>query len=121
MLLSILPEAVIFTTIRPEEDTLAFFLIIDVFSFIASVIRPLENTSALHLIILPFAFVDTSIAPLVLACTFDVVFDELTVVGAAVGPSELTVAVLLALALDRRLVSAARVHSRSSWAERALH
>lgn len=81
MLLSTLPLTVILATVWPGENTVTFFLVVNIFSFVASAIVPSENAESVHLVVLPLAVVLALIGPAVHTLAFDVVVEEFTSVG----------------------------------------
>ena len=90
MLFAIQPRAIILTTIRPVEDTMAFLFVINIITFIATIIRPVELAKTFHFVIFPLSFVDSAVSPFILSFTFDVVLDKVTMVFALIRPGELT-------------------------------
>jgi hypothetical protein len=81
MLLTVLPKAVVLATIGPLENAMAFFLVINILTFVSSAIRPCEDTFAMHFVFSPRASEDTTICPRVNTLPLDVVVIEISSVS----------------------------------------
>jgi hypothetical protein len=97
VLLAIFPLSVVFATIRPCEDTLAFFLIVEVITLVTTTVMPSKDASTVHLIVAPLAIILTSVGPGIDAFALNIIVEELARVSRTVSPMELAQAVLFAL------------------------
>ena len=76
MLLSILPFAIVDSSIFPLKDANALSLIVHEVAFILLSIGPFEQATTVHLILFPFAGVSFAIGPDIPALPADFVLQE---------------------------------------------
>ena len=94
VLFTLIPLALVASSVGPCEGAVAVFLIILVFAYVLSPVAPREHALALHSVVDPIALEDTAVGPNILADSVDVVLLEIAVVGTLVAPDELSSAVL---------------------------
>lgn len=94
VLFSLVPLALVASSVGPCEGAVAMFLIILVFANVLAPVAPREHALALHSVIDPISLEHSAVSPNVFADAVDVVLLEIAVVGTLVTPDELSSAVL---------------------------
>ena len=80
--------------VLPLEDTLTFFLVIDVATVVLSPVFPGEEAFAMHHVVFPLTRILSPIVPLICAMTLHAIVDESALEIAPILPFEVTLAVL---------------------------
>jgi hypothetical protein len=95
VLLTVVPVAIVLTTVWPDENAFALLLVIVVEADVLSTIIPREGSLAMHLIVFPFAFVHAFVSPFIFSEAMDVVLAERPIITRVIRPAEPALAVLL--------------------------
>merc|ERR1719189_3077302 len=97
MLFTVFPLTLIYTTISPCENSVAFAFVVGEISFILFTVFPLEEAFTVHFILLPFAIVDFAIGPNVLANARNFILVEITGISATISKHQNTISIFLSI------------------------
>ena len=97
VLLSLVPLALIATTVGPRECSVAVLLVIFVLAHVLSAVTPREDAATLHPVVDPVTLVYSAVCPDVFAHTMNIVLIEIAIVRTLITPNELALSVLHAL------------------------
>ena len=84
MLLTIFPATVVLPSVRPSEDSLSFFLVVDVLSLVLAAILKRETPVPVHHVVSPIALILTAVNPCVGAGALHLVQNETALEGASI-------------------------------------
>jgi len=82
------PISFVFLSVRPEKDTIAFFKILYVLTFISSPVRPIIFSLAMHLRIFPVSYILSSVWPSVCSVTIRHVVSKFSFINTSIRPFE---------------------------------
>ena len=94
MLLTVKPLSVVDSSIRPLENSMTFFLVIDIASLVLPAIEPAESSLSMHHIVLPLTFVAPLVRPDIDTMAFHTIFKEISAKAAAIQPRKASNTVL---------------------------
>lgn len=78
MLFAIEPAALVASTIRPFEDTLALFLVVDVFASVNTVVFKSEHSKAVHHVVSPVTRILATVSPNIGSCSLHFVVHKVS-------------------------------------------
>lgn len=100
MLLALIPEAIILSTIWPGHNTVAIELVLIEMAFVLLAVFPSHHTSSVHLSLEPLTVITSSIWPHILSFACDRTMLKVANILGTISPFELTWSVLLTILIS---------------------
>lgn len=94
MLAAVDPVAFELATVLPLVNTVAYFLIGLVLSYIASAVFPSENAFSMHFVVVPLPSIGAAIVPRVRTLALNIVLEVFTIINGAISKIKYALAVL---------------------------